>query len=132
MILEPLARTATLIISKEETEDIMKIVKSFEDSSLLLKGLSETIQNQAKEQKGGFLSMLLGTLGATFLGNMLAGKGINRAGYRIIWADYRSKRSLKNKKKLILLQLLSNLEVQKYYQNEPRFNGAYSRDNLPC
>ena len=49
MILEPLARTATLIISKEETEDIMKIVKSFEDSSLLLKGVSETIQNQAKE-----------------------------------------------------------------------------------
>ena len=76
--------------------------------------------------------MLLGTLGATLLGNMLAGKGINRAGDRIIWADYRSKRSLKNKKNLILLQLLSNLEVQKYYQNEPRFNGAYSRDNLPC
>ena len=84
MILEPLARTTALIISNEETEDIMKIVKSFEDSSLLLKGLSETIQNQAKEQKGGFLSMLLGTLGATLLENMLAGKGINRAGDRII------------------------------------------------
>ena len=49
MILEPLARTTALIISNEETEDIMKIVKSFEYSSLLLKGLSETIQNQAKE-----------------------------------------------------------------------------------
>ena len=84
MILEPLARTTALIISNEETEDIMKIVKSFEYSSLLLKGLSETIQNQAKEQKGGFLSMLLGTLGATLLENMLAGKGINRAGDRII------------------------------------------------
>ena len=100
MILEPLARTTALTISNEETEDIMKIVKSFEYSSLLLKGLSETIQNQAKEQKGGFLSMLLGTLGATLLENMLAGKGINRAGDRIIWADYRSKRSLKNKKKI--------------------------------
>ena len=51
MILEPLARTTTLIISKEETEDIMKIVKSFEDSSLLLKGVSKTIQNQAKEKR---------------------------------------------------------------------------------
>ena len=51
MILEPLARTTTLIISKEETEGIMKIVKSFEDSNLLLKGISETIQNQAKEKR---------------------------------------------------------------------------------
>ena len=62
-------------------EDIMKIVKSLEDSGLLLKGVSETIQNEVKEQKGGFLSMLLGTLGASILGNMLAGKGINTAGY---------------------------------------------------
>ena len=58
-------------------EDIMKIVK---DSCLLLKRVSETIQNEAKKQKGGFLSMLLGTFGASLLGNMLAGKGINRAG----------------------------------------------------
>ena len=62
-------------------EDIMKIVKSFEYSVLLIKGVSEKIQNEAKEQKGGFLSMLLGTLGAILLGNMLAGRGINRAGY---------------------------------------------------
>ena len=46
----------------------------------MLKGVSETIQNEAKEQKGGFLSMLLGTLGASLLGNILAGKGMNRAG----------------------------------------------------
>ena len=57
----------------------MKIVKSLKDSCLLLKGVSETIQNKAIEQKGEFLSMLLGTLGATLLGNMLAGKGITRA-----------------------------------------------------
>ena len=62
-------------------EDIMKIVKSLEDYGLLLKGVSETIQNEAKEQKGGFLNMLLGTLGVNLLGNMLAGKGINRTGY---------------------------------------------------
>ena len=62
-------------------EDITKIVKSLEDSGLLLEGVSETIQNEAKEQKGGFLGMLLGTLGASLLGNMLASKGIQRAGY---------------------------------------------------
>ena len=70
----------TLIISTDEIEDIMKIVKSLEFSSLLLKGVTETVQNDAKEQKGGFLSMLLGTLGASLLGNLLTGKGINRAG----------------------------------------------------
>ena len=51
----------TLIISNEEMDDIMKIVNSLEDSGLLIKGVSETIKNDAKEQKGGFLSMLLGT-----------------------------------------------------------------------
>ena len=70
----------TLIISNDEMEDIIKIVKSLEDSGLLLIGISETVQNEVKEQKGGFLSMLLGTLGASLLGNILAGKGINRAG----------------------------------------------------
>ena len=70
----------TLIISNDEIEDIVKIVKSLEFSSLLLKGVTETVQNDAKEQKGGFLSMLLGTLGASLLGNLLTGKGINRAG----------------------------------------------------
>ena len=61
-------------------EDIIKIVKSLEDSGLLLKRVRETVENEAREQKGGFLSMLLGTLGASLLGNILAGKGINRAG----------------------------------------------------
>ena len=50
--------------------DILKLVKSLEDSGVLLKGVNETIKNEAKEQKGGFLSMLLGTLGASLLGNM--------------------------------------------------------------
>ena len=59
---------------------IIKIVKSLEDSGLLLKGVSQIIQNEAKGQKGGFFSMLLGTLGASLLGNILAGKGVIRAG----------------------------------------------------
>ena len=51
----------TLIISNDEIEDIIKIVKSLEDSALLLKGVTETVQNKVKEQKGGFFSMFLGT-----------------------------------------------------------------------
>ena len=76
--------TTTLVISSDEMEDIIKIVKSLEDSGLLLKGVIETVQNEVKEQKGGFLSMLLGTLGASLLGNILAGKGINRAREEIL------------------------------------------------
>ena len=60
--------------------DIMKIVQALEDSNILLKGVTKTIKNETKEQKRGFLSMLLGTLGATLLGNLLAGKEIVRAG----------------------------------------------------
>ena len=75
-----------LIISNDEIQDIAKIVKSLEESGLLLKRVSETIQNQAKEQKGGFLSMLFGALGASLLGNILAGKGINIAGEGIVKA----------------------------------------------
>ena len=56
-------------------KDHIEIVKSLENSGLLLKGVSETIQNEAKQQKGGFISMLLGTLGASLLQNILAGKG---------------------------------------------------------
>ena len=60
--------------------DIMKIVEALEDFNILLKGVNKTIENETKEQKGEFLSMLLGTLGATLLGNLLSGKGIVRAG----------------------------------------------------
>ena len=70
----------TLIISNEEINAIMKIVKSLEESGLLIKGVSETIKNKAKEQKGGFLGTLLGTLGASLLGNLLTGTGTVRAG----------------------------------------------------
>ena len=85
--------TTTLIISNDEMNDILKIVKSLENSGLLLKGVSETIQHDAKEQRGGFLSMLLGILGASLLGDILSGKGIIRAGEGKIRAGYGSKRS---------------------------------------
>ena len=63
--------TTMLIISNNEIEDIIKIVKSLEESGLLLKGVTETVQNEVKEQKGRFLTMLLGTLDASLLGNLL-------------------------------------------------------------
>ena len=66
--------SGTLIISSEEMEDIMKIVKSLEESRLLIKGVTETIKNDAKEQKGGFNLILLGTLAASILGSTLADK----------------------------------------------------------
>ena len=66
-----LAKRTTLIISNEEMNDVMKIIKSLEESGLLIKGVSKTIKNEAKEQKGGFLIMLLDTLGANLLGNLL-------------------------------------------------------------
>ena len=61
-------------------KDVIKIVKFLVDSGLLLKGVTKTVQNEVKEQKGGFLSMLLSTLGASLLGNILTGQGINRSG----------------------------------------------------
>ena len=73
--------TTTLIVSNKEINDIMKIIQALEDSNILLKWVTKTIKNETKEQKGGYLSMLLGTLGTSLLGNMLAEKGIARAGY---------------------------------------------------
>ena len=78
------------------------MIKSLEDSGLLLKGVTKTVQNEVKEQKGGFLSMLLGTLGASLLGNLLTGqriykagkgRGINRAGEGVLRAGYRNSNS---------------------------------------
>ena len=72
--------TTTLIILNEEINDLMKIIQVLEDYNVLLKGVNETIKNETKEQKGGFPSMLLGTLGASLLENLSTGKGIVRAG----------------------------------------------------
>ena len=80
------------MILNDEIKDIIQIVKSLEGSGLLLKGVSETIKNEAKEQKEGFLKVLLGTLGAGLLGNILAGKGMNRAREGIVRAGYGNKK----------------------------------------
>ena len=68
------------MISNKEVKDIMKIVQALKESNVLLKGVTKTIKNETKEQKGGFLSMLLAILGASLLKNILVGKGIVRAG----------------------------------------------------
>ena len=77
----------TLLVSNEEMNEIMKIVKSLEESALLIKDVSEAIKNEAKEQKVGFLGMLLDTLGASLLGNLLTGKATIRTGLGTIRAD---------------------------------------------
>ena len=110
-------------------DDIMKIIKLLENSGILLKGVAKTIENETKEQKGGFLLMLLRTLGASLLGNLLSGgKGIVRAGEGIVRAGEGVKKS---KNSLMPPDPLTNFEISEYYANEPRFNGVYSRNNLP-
>ena len=81
-----------LIIEEEDMQDIIKIIKKLENSDILLKGVSKTIENEIKEQRGGFLSMLLGTLGASLLGNLLTGTGIMTAGNGIVRAGEGSKK----------------------------------------
>ena len=74
-----------LIIEQEDMNDIMKIIEALENSVILLKGVTKTIENETKEQRGGFLGMLLGNLGASLLDNsLIGGKGIMRAGDGII------------------------------------------------
>ena len=119
-----------LIIEQEDMNDIMKIIEALENSGILLKGVSKTIENETKEQRGGFLSMLLGTLGASLLGNILtAGKGIMRAGDGIVHAASGSKKNPLNS--LLPFHPVTNIEINEYYKNEPKFNGVYSRNNLP-
>ena len=121
-----------LIIEQEDMNDIMKIIEAFENSGILLKGVSKAIENETNEQRGGFLSMLLGTLGASLLGNLLTGgKGIMRAGDGIVCAGERSGSKKKNVNLLLPFHPLTNIEINEYYKNEPRFNGVYSRNNLP-
>ena len=90
-----------LIIEQEGMNDIMKVTEALENSGILLKGVSKTIENETKEQRGGFLSMLLRTLGASLLGNLLTGgkgimiarDGIVRAGDGIVRAGEGSKKT---------------------------------------
>ena len=87
--------------------DIMKIVKSFEDAGLVIKGVSETNKNEVKEQKGGLTGMLLGTLVASLLANLLTGKRIMRKGKGTIWVGQEIELGF-----LILSHPLTNFEMQ--------------------
>ena len=111
---------------------IMKIVQALENFNILLKGVTKTIKNETKEQKGGFLSMLLGTLGASLLENLLSGKGIVRAGF--------GKKKRKRYCKIWLWKRmrfwmpphpLTNFEIPKCHENEPKFNGVFSICKMP-
>ena len=122
--------TTTLKISDEEMNDIMKIVQTLKHFNILLKRVTKTIKNETK--KKGFLSTLLGTLGASLLGNLLSGKRIVRTGS----GNKKRKRNCKSwywKSMGFLMppHPLTNFEIQRYYKNEPRFNGVFSRNNLP-
>ena len=103
------------MISYEEMNDIKKIIKHLEESDFWVK----TINNEANEQKGGYLGMLLVNLGASLLGNLLTSKGRIRGGKSII-------RELE-----VPLHPFTNTEIPNYYQDEPKFNGVYYRNNLP-
>ena len=81
-------------MSNNAIEDLIKIINSLEDSGLLLKEVTETDQNEIKEQKGGFFSMFLGTLGASLLGNLLTGKWINKNGKGVIRAGEGAKKTM--------------------------------------
>ena len=116
---------AALIISDNDMNDLIKIVTALEEHDILLKGTSKTIKNETKEQKGGFLSMLLGTLAASLLGNLLSGKGMYRTGYGM----YRTGYGLK-KKSLTPFHSLTNFEIINYFKGVKGFNGVYSRNNL--
>ena len=83
-----------LIFEQEDMNDIIKIIEALENSGILLKGVTKMIENETKEQRGGFLSMLLGTLGASLLRNLLTdGKGMMRAGEGIVRAGKGAKKS---------------------------------------
>ena len=113
--------------------DIIKIIQAFEDSNILLKGVGKTIKNEIKKQKSvSDLGILLSTLGASLMGNLLTGKGIIRAGYgnKKGKGTIRAGQGIKGKA-LITPHLLTNIEIRDYYENESKLNGVYSRDALP-
>ena len=115
-------KTTTLIISNYEMKDIIEIVKSLEDSSLFLKGVSETIQNEYNEQKRGSRIMLLGKLGASLFGNILAGKGINRAGEGAITKSISEETKSKRQGGGIVRAGYGNNKVRKKNKNKNKKN----------
>ena len=133
-----------LVIQEEDMNDVIKIIEALDNSGILLKGVSKTIENETKEQ------MLLGTLEASLLGNLLTGgKGIMRAGEGSVTSRAKGEGIVRagegnvmsrakgdglkknNLNSLLPFHPLTNIEISQYYSNEPRFNGEYSRNNLP-
>ena len=108
-------------ISIEEIKYIIEIVNSLQESGLLIKGISETIKNEAKECKDGFVPMLLGTLGGSISENALTEEAVVRAGEGVIRAVKFS----------MPTHPLAEFEIQKCYQNKPKYNGVHSRNNFP-
>ena len=125
----------TVIFSNEEINDMIKVVKALEDSDILVKGVTKALQNDVK--KGGalpILPMLLGTLVSSLLGNLLSGRGLFRSDEGMCRAGKGLYRTGQGIKKALILPKphpLTNIEIINYYKDEPRFNGVYSRDNLP-
>ena len=123
---------ANLVVLNEEINGITKILQALEDSNILLKGFTKTTNNETKELKEGSLNMFLGTLGASLLGIRLAGRGI-------IKADSGNKKRKgivrAGSKRMGFLMphhpSSSNFVLEKYYEDEPLFNGVCSRKNLP-
>ena len=120
-----------LIIEQEDMNDIIKIIEALENSGILLKGVTKTIENETTKQRGGFLSMLLGTLGASLLGNLLTGKGMMKAGEGSVASRAKCEGAKKKLNPLLPFHPLTNIEISEYYASEPRFSGVYSRNNLP-
>ena len=116
----------TLVIS-----DVITIIKSVENLGVLIHGVSKTLKYKIKKQEGGYLGMLLGTLIASMLENMFTrngamrtGEGVMRAGRAIIiWIIWI--------KSFSSTPFFNNIQITKYFNYKPRFNGVYSRDSLP-
>ena len=126
-----------LITEQEDMNDIIKIIEALENSGILLKGVTKTIENETKEQRGGFLSMLLGTLGASLLGNLLTGKGIMRAGDGIVTAGA-GKGSKKSLNPLLPFHPLTNIEImntikmnQDLFLNEVIYFDSFGVEHIP-
>ena len=132
---------ATIFKFSEALTDIIKIVKSLEESGLLMKGVSKTIEKEVKEKNRGFLDMLAATLAASLLESTLTGKRVVRGGDAVIRAGEGIIKTIIKAVLTVSLMLpdpLTGFEIQKYYKkdaqviskNEFRFNGVYSRNNL--
>ena len=116
--------TKTVKFSNKDLDDITKIVKALEDSDVLMKGITETLKNDIKKGRTlPLIPMLLGTLGAS----LLTGRGLFRAGYRM----HRAGNQGQGIKKKLLTPFHPLTNLQEYFKNEKRFNGVYSRNNLP-